>query len=165
MIKAFRIFVVLIAVVVALLLVAGQLGWLQGETPSDLGVKNGRLKPPAVNPNSVSSQAALYPENPFRAYAEIAPLAYTGDATAAFARAAALVRAMPQTMVVTQSPGYLYAQCHTRWLNFTDDLELYLDETAQVIHVRSASRVGKGDLGVNRSRVETLRTRFNQPSP
>jgi uncharacterized protein (DUF1499 family) len=61
---------------------------------------------------------------------------------------------------VTQSPDYLYAQCSTRWLKFTDDVEFYLDASAGVIHVRSASRIGRSDLGVNRARVEALRARF-----
>lgn len=160
MISVLKLVVVLLAGLLVMLLVAGQLGLLRGRVPTDLGVKNGRLKPPALNPNSVSSQAALHPDHPFRAYAEIAPLAYTGDGAAAFARAAALVTSTPGTTVVQADPGYLYAQCSTRWLRFTDDLELWLDETAQVIHVRSSSRLGRKDFGVNRARVEALRARF-----
>ncbi|MDP3413597.1 MAG: DUF1499 domain-containing protein, partial [Polaromonas sp.] len=64
--------------------------------------------------------------------------------------------------VVEETPGYLYAQCSTRWLRFTDDLELLLDDAARVIHVRSSSRLGRKDFGVNRARVEALRTRFAQ---
>ena len=165
MITALKLVVVLVTGLLVMLLVAGQLGLLKGKMPSSLGVKDGRLKPPANNPNSVSSQAALYPDHPFRAYADIAPLAYTGDGAAAFARAVALVKAMPQTTVVEQTPGYLYAQCSTRWLRFTDDLELHLDEAAHLIHVRSASRLGRKDFGVNRARVEALRERFGQAAP
>lgn len=160
MITVLKLVVVLLAGLLAMLLVAGQLGLLKGRMPTDLGVKNGRLKPPAHNPNSVSSQAALHPDHPFRAYADIAPLSYTGDGAAAFARAAALVKTTPGITVVEETPGYLYAQCSTRWLRFTDDLELWLDEAAQVIHLRSSSRLGRKDFDVNRARVETLRARF-----
>ena len=153
-----KILVVIIASVAVALLVAGQMGMLRGQAPTDLGLKNGQLKPPANNPNSVSSQASLHPNHPFRAYADIAPLTYTGDGAAAFARAVAIVKATPGTIVVEEKPGYLYTQCQTRWLKFTDDLELALDESARVIHVRSASRLGKSDLGVNRARVEAIRT-------
>lgn len=163
MVTALKLAVVLLAGLLVMLLVAGQLGLLRGRMPPDLGVKAGRLKPPADNPNSVSTQAALYPDHPFRAYADIAPLAYTGDGAVAFARAAALVKATPGTTAVEETPGYLYVQCSTRWLKFTDDLELWLDESAHVIHVRSASRLGRKDFGVNRARVEALRTRFEQP--
>ena len=149
-------FVVMVGLAVALL-VAGRAGMLRGAVPTDLGLKNGRLKAPADSPNSVSSQASLHANHPFRAYADIAPLAYTGDGGTAFARAVAIVKAMPGTTVVAEKPGYVYAQCQTRWLKFTDDLELALDTSARVIHVRSASRIGRGDLGVNRKRVEAIR--------
>lgn len=154
-----KLLVLISAGLVIALLVAGQLGMLRGKPPADLGVKNGQLKAPANSPNSVSSQASLHASHPFRAYADIAPLAYTGDGAAAFAQAVAIVKAMPGTTVVDEKPGsgYLYVQCQTRWLKFTDDLELALDESARVIHVRSASRIGRGDLGVNRARIEAIR--------
>ena len=53
--------------------------------------------------------------------------------------------------------GYLYAQCTSRWMKFVDDLELWYDPVNQVVQVRSASRVGRKDFGVNRQRVERLR--------
>ena len=157
MMSLLKIFFVIIVALAIALLVAGQMDMWRGAVPTDLGLKNGQLKPPANNPNSVSSQASLHASHPFRAYADIAPLAYTGDGVAAFARAVAIVKAMPGTTVVDEKPGYVYAQCQTRWLKFTDDLELALDESARVIHVRSASRLGKSDLGVNRKRVEAIR--------
>ena len=159
MMSLLKIFFVIIVALAIALLVAGQMDMLRGAAPTDLGLKNGRLKPPANNPNSVSSQASLHANHPFRAYADIAPLAYTGDGATAFARAVAIVKAMPGTTVVDEKPGsgYLYARCQTRWLKFTDDLELALDKSARVIHVRSASRIGRGDLGVNRARVEAIR--------
>jgi uncharacterized protein (DUF1499 family) len=62
---------------------------------------------------------------------------------------------------MTQTPGYLHAEMRTRWLKFTDDLELLLDEKASLIHVRSASRLGQRDFGANRQRVEWLRAQFD----
>jgi uncharacterized protein (DUF1499 family) len=47
-------------------------------------------------------------------------------------------------------------------MGFVDDVEFFLDEGANVIHVRSASRLGQSDLGVNRKRVETIRAKFNE---
>ena len=145
-----------------LLVAAGQLGFLAGQTPTDLGVHNGRLKPPSLTPNSVSSQADLYPDNPQRVYAQVAPFQYTGDGKAAMARLAGIVAHMEGVTIIKSEPGYLYAQCRTRLLRFTDDLEFYLDEPAGVIQVRSASRLGRSDLGVNRARVEALRRQFEQ---
>jgi uncharacterized protein (DUF1499 family) len=157
MLTLLKLFVLIIVGLAIALLVAGQMGLLRGTAPADLGLKNGQLKAPNNNPNSVSSQASLHPSNPFRTYADIAPLAYTGDGAAAFARAVAIIKAMPGTTLIEEKPGYLYAQCQTRLLKFTDDLELALDESARVIHVRSASRLGKSDMGVNRKRVEAIR--------
>lgn len=48
----------------------------------------------------------------------------------------------------------------TTAMGFVDDVEFYLDEDTKVIHVRSASRLGQSDLGVNRKRIETIRTEF-----
>lgn len=144
----------------ALLLIAGQAGLLRGEAPADLGAPGGRLKPPSATENSVTSQADLYPDHPQRTYARIAPLRYSGDGPAALARLADLLAAMPRTTVITRQPHYLYAQCSTRWLGFTDDVEFVLDSAAGVIHVRSASRIGRKDFGVNRARVEQIRAQF-----
>lgn len=139
------------------LLAAGQLGWFEGNAPASLGVRDGRLQPPSFNRNSVSSQASLHPGHPQLEYARIAPLRYSGDGKVAFAKVVATLRARPRTVVVKEAPGYVHVECTTRWLRFTDDLELLLDEPSQRIHVRSASRLGENDLGVNRARVEALR--------
>lgn len=156
-------FVLLLALALAAaLVVAGQLGFLSGKPPEGLGVHQGRLKPPSLTPNSVSSQAGLYADHPQRSYAEVAPFKYAGDGKAAMLRLAELLQGSERCVLVTREPAYLYAQCSTRWLKFTDDVEFYLDEAASVIHVRSASRLGQKDLGVNRARVEALRARFGQ---
>jgi len=150
-----------LAVAVALVL-AGQLGMLSGQAPADLGVHNGRLKSPSATPNSVSSQADQYPDHPQRAYAAIAPLAFTGDAEDAIRRLTLVVQSTPRCKLVTQQPDYLYAQCSTALLRFTDDVEFWLDSKAGVIHLRSASRLGQSDLGVNRARIEKIRAQFQQ---
>jgi uncharacterized protein (DUF1499 family) len=152
--KGLLILIVLLTVAV---LAAGELGLLQGRAPNDLGVRDGRLKPPSATPNSVSSQAALYPDSPGRAYAQIDPLPLRGDGAATIARLRSIAEAMPSARVVKSEPGYLYLQFTTRWLRFVDDTELWFDPAAGVVQVRSASRLGKGDFGVNRARVEALR--------
>jgi uncharacterized protein (DUF1499 family) len=152
-------FAVVLALLAALVLL-GQLGFLRGQPPADLGVRNARLKPPSDTPNSVTSQAALYPEHPQRTYAAIAPFAFTGDADKAMQKLATLLKATDRTVLVVQEPEYLYAQCSTALLHFTDDVEFWLDRKAGVIQLRSASRLGSGDLGANRERIEKLRAQF-----
>ena len=155
--KLLTLLALLALALIASIIVVGQLGYLRGNAPKDLGVRDGRLKPPSPTPNSVSSQAELYPGHAQRTAAQIAPFKFTGDGKAALQRLAQLLRVSSHTVIVKQQPDYLYAQCETELLRFTDDLEFYLDERAGVIQVRSASRIGSSDLGVNRQRVEALR--------
>ena len=151
---------VLLAVLAVALLLAGQLGLLKGTPPDNLGVRDGRLKAPSGGPNSVSSQAALYPEHPMREYAQIAPLALRGDASTTMAKLRAIVAAMPGAHIVKSDGDYLYAQFTTRLMGFVDDTEFWFDPAAGVIQVRSASRVGRKDLGVNRARIEAIRAQL-----
>jgi uncharacterized protein (DUF1499 family) len=152
--------IVLLAVIAVL---AGQLGWLQGTAPADLGVREGRLKPPSVTENSVTSQAALYPDHPQRRYADIAPLSIKGDGPTTLARIKGIVENMDGAKVLRSDPDYLYAQFTTRWMRFVDDVEFWFDPGSNVIQVRSASRVGRSDLGVNRRRIEAVRAALSAP--
>lgn len=154
------------AIVLPLLLVAaGQLGLFKGAMPSNLGVKDGRLKPPSRTPNSVSSQAHLH-EGEGARYARIEPIAF--DAVAADSGARALTRIgqialqMPGARIMHSAPDYLYVQFQTRWLKFVDDAEFAFLPGEDVIHVRSASRLGRKDFGVNRARIERIRTEFSR---
>ena len=151
----------LAAIALALgVLIAGRLGLLAGSRPADLGVKNGRLKPPSNTPNSVSSQAALYPGHPMQLEAKIAPLPLRGDAAATLRGLQRLVAAQPGASVVEQGADYLYAQFKTPTLQFVDDVEFWVDPAAGVVQLRSASRIGRKDFGVNRARIESLRAQW-----
>ena len=152
--------VILILVLAVALFGAGQLGLLKGTPPSDLGVKDGRLKAPSTSPNSVSSHAGLHPDNPMRVTAEIAPLPLRGSSAATMAQLKSIVESTDGAVVVTSQPDYLYAQYTTRWMKYTDDVEFWFDPAAGVVQVRSASRIGRGDLGANRHRIEAIRQRL-----
>jgi uncharacterized protein (DUF1499 family) len=142
---------------------AAQLGLFGGVAPADLGVREGRLKAPSSTPNSVSSQAGLWPAGPGTDYARIEPIALRGDGHATMARLKSIVERMPGARIVASRPDYLYVQFTTRWMKFVDDTEFWFDPEARVIQVRSASRVGSGDLGVNRARVEEIRGQLLAP--
>ena len=148
---------ILLLVLVVGTIAAGQTGMLQGKAPDDLGVHAGKLKPPSMTENSVSSQAGLYPDHPQRLYASTLPLALRGDGPVTMAKLKGVVQAMPGAKLVKSEPDYLYAQYTTRWMKFVDDVEFWYDPEAKAIQVRSASRVGRRDLGVNRQRVEAVR--------
>lgn len=121
--------------------------------PPELGLVDGRLRSCPATPNCVCSD---YPNN--EAY--IDPLGYAGTAEMAWAR---LERAIAETggKVIAGEPGYLHAVYETPLFRFIDDVEFRLDEKQKVIHVRSASRVGRSDLGANRKRVASIRAAFS----
>ncbi len=146
-----------------MLLAAGQAGLLSGQAPQDLGVRDGRLKPPSRTPNSVSSQADLHAGTAAVVdYARIAPIAAGSDAAATLTQIRAVVEAMPGARIIEAQSDYLYAQFSTRWLKFVDDVEFWAAPDLGVIHVRSASRLGSSDLGVNRARIEQIRARLHR---
>lgn len=151
----------------ALLLAGGQAGLLRGSPGAELGVSAGRLAAPSRTPNSVSSQADLFADHPQRAYAAVQPFrpATQEPLAAAWLRLVALLQATPGVVVVSRQDGYLHAEATTRWLRFTDDVELFRDDSAGLIHVRSASRLGRKDLGANRARVEQWRAAFDAGAP
>ena len=151
----------LLASVLIAVLVGARFGLFSGQPPDDLGVRDGRLKPPSATRNSVSSQARLFPAHPQRDYAAIAPLPLRAEDGEASLRAlAAVLRRMPELQLVEQRPDYLYAQASTRWLRFVDDIEFWLNPADGVIEVRSASRLGREDFGVNRKRLERIRAAY-----
>ncbi|MGQ0510405.1 MAG: DUF1499 domain-containing protein [Betaproteobacteria bacterium] len=123
--------------------------------PGNLGVKDGRLAPCRRTPNCVSSQADSSDLEHF-----VAPIPFTGDAAAAIAVARGAVEGMRRTTVIREEPGYLYAEFRSKLLGFVDDVEFAFDAKAGVLHVRSSSRLGRRDFGVNRARVESLRRRI-----
>ncbi|MBM3367620.1 MAG: DUF1499 domain-containing protein [Betaproteobacteria bacterium] len=123
--------------------------------PGNLGVTDGRLAPSRRTPNCVSSQA-----DPADRVHFIAPIPFAGDAAAAIAAARRAVEGMRRSTVIREAPGYLYAEFRSRLLGFVDDVEFAFDGRAGVLHVRSSSRLGQRDYGVNRARVESLRRRI-----
>ena len=115
--------------------------------PSNLGVKDGRLAPPKRTPNCVSSQA-----DPADREHYVAPLRGSIEA------ARKVIESLPRTTIVACDKNYLYAEFRSRLLGYVDDVELFFDGSA--LQVRSASRLGRRDFGVNRARVEQLRERL-----
>lgn len=141
--------------------IAIQSGILGGSRPADIGISNGRLKPPSPTRNSVSSQATLYPDHPQRDHADIKPLPVkVGAAALSLQALAAVLQSMPGIRVVEQRADYLHAEAETPWLKFVDDLEFWLDPARGVIELRSASRLGREDFGVNRQRIEAIRAAY-----
>jgi len=126
---------------------------LAGKRPKNLGVKDGQLAACPGKPNCVSSQAKS-------ARQRVAPLRLSGEPDAAMKRLKDVVNNMAGASLVEESSQYLYFECASKLLGFVDDLEFYCVPEEEIIHVRSASRLGYSDLGVNRKRVEGIRRKF-----
>jgi uncharacterized protein (DUF1499 family) len=119
----------------------------------NFGVANGRLAPCPDSPNCVSTQATNEEHG-------IAPIAYEGETAAAHDTILVILQADPQFTIITNTPTYIHAEARTAVWRFIDDVEFYFDEAEGLIHFRSASRLGYGDAGVNRQRMEAIRTEF-----
>jgi uncharacterized protein (DUF1499 family) len=152
--------VIWIALAVVAVLLAARVGVFSGKAPANIGVRDGKLKPPATTPNSVTSQTDLWPDAPRKDEARIAPIAMQGDGKATIAKIAQVIEDLPGSHLVERRDDYLYAQFTTPLMRFVDDVEFWFDPAAGVVQVRSASRVGRKDFGVNRARVENIRARL-----
>jgi uncharacterized protein (DUF1499 family) len=149
-----RVLIYLLILAIAVI-VAGRLGLFRGKQPPGLGAIDGKLAAPKLGlTNSVSSQ------HQGQDYHSIAPLRFNGDGQAAMTRLALAIGEVDGASIIKNDDGYIYAQVQSKWMQYIDDLEFLLDNKEQVIHVRSASRLGRKDFGVNRARVEAIRRKF-----
>lgn len=121
-------------------------------TPATLGVTDGRFAAcPPASENCVSSQFST------RASAQMPPLSFEGMALSdAHSQLVSLLQGMERVTLVTVEPDYIHAEFRSAFWRFVDDTEFYFDEQAQVIHYKSAARLGRGDLGVNRNRMNEI---------
>jgi uncharacterized protein (DUF1499 family) len=120
----------------------------KGKKPSNLGVKDGKLAACPGTPNCVNSQSD-------DAQAKIEALPATS-----IAEIKKVVDGMEGSTIIEENENYLYAEFKSKLMGYVDDVEFYLDSNANCVQVRSASRLGKSDLGVNRKRVEEIRSKL-----
>ena len=143
----------IIVVSLALLVVAGLFllaKHSRGMSP-EIGLDNGQLTPCLHSTNCVIS----YSDE------QVSPLVFTGKPEDAWVDALNAIDALGGT-VEQQLDNYLWATFTTPILGFVDDVELLMEPEKQVFHIRSASRVGRSDFGVNRQRIEAIKFRFNK---
>ena len=123
--------------------------------PDNLGLENQLLSPCPGTPNCVSSQEK-------NSQHRIQPITFKGSLELAKERLHRVLNSMHGTRILKQDVLYWHVEFTTQVLRFIDDVEFYFNESQSLIHVRSASRQGYWDLGVNRRRVETIRSRFEE---
>lgn len=124
--------------------------------PTHLGLAGGKLAPCPDSPNCVSS-AATDPRH------AIAPFALDRSLGAAREELRQAAAKLPRAKLIAETENYLHFECRSLIFRFVDDVEFHLDAATQTIQVRSASRVGHSDLGVNRRRVEAIRALLPEP--
>jgi uncharacterized protein (DUF1499 family) len=117
------------------------------------GLRDGKLSECPDSPNCVSSQTAK------KGHA-VDPLSYNGSYSEAKQALLSIISSLPRTKIIIDNDRYVHVTFTSRLMRFVDDVEFLFDEPNKQIHVRSASRVGYSDLGVNRKRVEDLRKLF-----
>ncbi|MER3432607.1 MAG: DUF1499 domain-containing protein [Leptolyngbya sp. ERB_1_1] len=124
-----------------------------GTRPTNLGLNNDRFVDCPSTPNCVNS----FSTDPTHA---IAPIHYSVAPETAIAALKQTIESLPRTKIIQASGDYLYAEFTSKIMGFVDDVEFYIDKPANVIQVRSASRLGESDLGVNRQRIESIRAQL-----
>lgn len=110
-----------------------------------------RLDPCPSSPNCVSTQASDESH-------AIAPFRYRKSRAEAKEALKEVIRSLPRTKLVEEDETYLHYEVTSLLFRFVDDVEFLFDDDTKTIHFRSASRTGYGDLGVNRTRMEQLRS-------
>ncbi|QDT33057.1 DUF1499 domain-containing protein [Thalassoglobus polymorphus] len=138
--------------IVAIIAPICTLAWfsLMSKAPTNLGVKDGKLAPCPNSPNCVSTQE----KDPSQ---KMEPIPFEGDPATAIAKVKEALTNHPRTKIVEEKEHYLHAECASLIFRFVDDVEVYVDTEAHLIHFRSASRVGRSDMGVNRKRMQGVR--------
>ena len=114
------------------------------------GLENGTLRPCPESPNCVSSLSS-------DAVHGIEALTYKGDEAEGMRLLKEAMEQLPRTSIVTEEGRYLHVEFTTRIMRFVDDVEFLIAPGGGRIDVRSALRVGYGDMGANRKRVEEIR--------
>lgn len=118
--------------------------------------KNDRLSPCPKSPNCVSSLSEDKSH-----YVE--PLKFRGTPEEAREKLIAIIHSMKRAEIITAEIDYIHATFKSALFGFVDDVEFSFNDQRKVIDVKSASRTGYSDLGVNRKRVEEIRKRFGNP--
>lgn len=112
------------------------------------------LAPCPSSPNCVSTLAGEDSQH------AIGPYPYRKSRADAKEFLKAVVANLPRTKLVHEEEDYLHYEFTSLLLRFVDDVEFVFDDPSKTIHFRSASRTGYSDLGVNRRRMEKLRSRI-----
>ncbi|MBL8094131.1 MAG: DUF1499 domain-containing protein [Anaerolineales bacterium] len=146
----------LITVAIALIVLVGggfvalRMWAASAPRPNNLGLgADGQLAPCPGTPNCVTTQRGLESQR-------MTPLVYTTSLDDAQTHLREIIASLPRTQVLTDTRGYLHVEFRSPAMGYIDDVEFAFDDGAKQIHFRSASRLGVGDMGANRTRMTEL---------
>ena len=135
--------------------IMGILIFCMGCKAPEIGLTPTGLHPCPDRPNCVSSQGATDEQI-------LLPLGYSTDRATACAKIKQIVQSQENATIVAETTNYLHVEFRSKVMGFVDDMEFWFPEDQPVIHLRSASRLGYSDFGVNRKRVQHIRTLFEK---
>lgn len=121
-----------------------------GRMPDDLGVHDGRLIPCPDSPNCVSSYETDETH-------QIEAFKTKGMPAIAWQGLGLELASLERVEIIRNDPDYVHAVFTSSLMRYDDDVEFYLRAEQGEIAVRSASRVGYGDMDANRNRIESIR--------
>ena len=127
-----------------------------GNPPTNSGINNGLFTACPATPNCVNSQAAVGDAEHF-----IKPIEIGGDTSQRMTDLKLAIKSMPRSTIIKETNNYLDVEFTSQLMGFVDDVEFYFDSNGKSIQVRSASRLGESDLGVNRQRIEEIRSKVS----
>ena len=121
--------------------------------PNNVGIKEDKLLSCPSSPNCVSSQENISNKKHY-----IAPISYEINRPDMESLLIQYLLSSKSMTIISNESGYIYMEVKSKKIGFIDDVEFYLPKSEKIIHVRSASRVGYSDRGVNRERIEKIRS-------
>lgn len=144
----------IIALIVVLLVGFFSYVTISNKLPEGLGVTEGELLPCPPSPNCVSTQAS--PEEDSEHHVD--PIVYTDDRMKTQLLIESYMLGKGNAHLVSSSLGYVHFEVKSPLIGYIDDVEFYLPAADSVVHIRSASRIGYSDFGVNRERVRQIQS-------
>ncbi len=119
-----------------------------------LGMQNGHLTPCNKRHNCAITQVVNGQKT------HLQPIRYTGSKQQAMERMKKVILAMPRTDIIKETNNYVHVTFKTKLWGFIDDVECYFPDEQPIIHMRSASRKGLFDFGVNKRRLKRIKKAF-----
>ncbi len=125
--------------------------------PKNIGLENNKFSPCPNSPNCVSS----FDTDEIHS---IMPIFYMNSSEKAKAKLKDILKSETRCEIVTETDNYIHSVFTSFLFRFKDDVEFFFPNDTNIIHVKSASRVGYGDLGVNRKRIDEISVKFKNYS-